>query len=115
MGMGGQGDDPDQPRKPKQQIVYDKQHNSDWNKVIEDSDRNLFFAVTEADSQRSCANSHQSNKMLQTRDRLKDRFQARRQLPQRTSAQPEESKEPLQNPYKAASKDVNMINTEEKD
>ena len=50
QGMGGPGDDDGQPRQPKQKIVYDKQYNSDWNKVIEDTDRNLFFAVTEADS-----------------------------------------------------------------
>ena len=80
MGGRGAGADTQEKQKPPE---LTKKHNSDWNRVIEDTDRNLFHAVFDAGTQRSAhpVSTHGSNLMNQAQARLKERYRATRQLP----------------------------------
>jgi hypothetical protein len=51
-----------------------KQRNSDWNTVITDSDRNLFFKVKEANTNRSSRYTQQNTKLNQVNANLKAKY-----------------------------------------
>ena len=87
--LNPQKPDPEQPRVPPK---LPKQHNSDWNTVVTDSERNLFFKVKEANTNRSSRYTQQNTKLNQVNANLKAKYK-QRQLDAQAAKDIEETKD----------------------